>query len=240
MALEIIAIEHVECETIGSIRDTLGEKRITVRTIQPFKGDAIPSDLGPARGLIVMGGPMGVYDHDKFPFLRDEMRLIQSAVQREIPLLGICLGSQLLAAAAGAAVRPSGQYEIGWHSVSLTDTAKSDPLLQGIPHSFMALHWHGDVFELPASAELLASSLMTAHQAFRLGKCAYGFLFHMEVTAEGLERMAATFPEDVERVGLTAAKLSEQSQQFLPALRPIANEVFGRWADLVAAASGNR
>ena len=89
-----------------------------------FKGDPVPTSLGAAGGLIIMGGPMGVYDDDRFPHLRDEMRLIEAAVRDGKPVLGICLGSQLLAAALGANVRPSGQQEIGWHEVSLAPAAK--------------------------------------------------------------------------------------------------------------------
>jgi GMP synthase (glutamine-hydrolysing) len=191
--------------------------------------------LGSSSGLIVMGGPMGVYDHDRFPHLVDEMRLIEAAARGGKPVLGICLGSQLLAAALGAAVKPSGRQEIGWHTVTLAPAAKADPLWSDIPTTFTALHWHGDIFDLPHGAERLASSQMTENQAFHYGKNAYGLLFHLEVTANSIEGMVATFPEDLQKVGLTGATLKEQSQLYLPSLRSIGEKVFGRWVSLAAA-----
>ena len=235
MSAEVIVLQHVECETIGSIQEMLSARKVSARVVRLFDGTAVPASLGTARGLIVMGGPMGVYDHDRFPFLRDEMRLIEATVREMRPVLGICLGSQLLAAALGAKVRPSGRQEIGWHEVSLTPAAKSDPLWLDVPATFTALHWHGDVFDLPEGAELLASSRMTAHQAFRFGKNAYGLLFHLEVTSSGIERMAAAFPGDLQQVGLSSTALIEQSRRNLSDLRIIAEQVFGRWLEYVTA-----
>jgi GMP synthase (glutamine-hydrolysing) len=228
MSAEVVVLQHVACETIGSIQDALTARQVSARAIHLFDGEPVPTSLGTAGGLIVMGGPMGVYDHDRFPHLTDEMRLIAATVREGKSVLGICLGCQLLAAALGAKVRPSGQQEIGWHEVSLALAAKADPLWQGIPSTFTPLHWHGDIFDLPDGAELLASSRMTAHQAFRFGDSAYGLLFHLEVTAAGIERMAAAFPDDLTQVGLSSAALMEQSLGYLPGLRGIGEQVFRR------------
>jgi GMP synthase (glutamine-hydrolysing) len=234
---EVIVLQHVACETIGSIHDALTVRHVSVRSVRTFDGDAVPTNLGTASGLIVMGGPMGVHDHGRFPHLRDEMRLIDRAVRESKPVLGVCLGCQLLAAALGAAVAPSGRQEIGWHRISLAPAASTDPVWLGAVSTFMALHWHGDIFDLPAGAELLASSEMTAHQAFRYGKNAYGLLFHIEATASSLESMAAAFPDDLQKVGLSRAKLMEQSQLHLPALRSVATHVFGRWVEAVVSSA---
>jgi GMP synthase (glutamine-hydrolysing) len=233
MPSEVVVLEHVGCETIGCLRDVLSAKQVTVRVVRLFEGEPVPANLETAAGLIVMGGPMGVYDHDRFPHLMDEMRLIEATVREEKPVLGICLGSQLLAAALGATVKASGQQEIGWHEVTLAPAAKTDGIWSGIPSKFMALHWHGDIFDLPAGAELLASSRMTAHQAFRYGKNAYGLLFHLEVTASGIAGMAAAFPGDLEQVGLSSSALIEQSQRHLPGLRIIGEQALGRWVECV-------
>lgn len=238
MSVEVTVLQHVECETIGSIAELLHAKDLSVRIIRLFDDQPAPSTLDSSSGLIVMGGPMGVYDQERFPYLTDERRLIEATVRANKPVLGICLGSQLLAAALGAAVKPSGTQEIGWHAVTLASAAKNDPLWSEIPTTFMALHWHGDVFELPAGAELLASSAMTPHQAFRYGKNAYGLLFHLEVTADSIERMADSFPDDLKKVGLTRTSLIEQSQRHLPGLRSIGEKVFGRWVAEVARPSG--
>jgi putative intracellular protease/amidase len=129
MPSEVVVLQHVDCETIGSIQDVLAAKQTAVRVVRLFKGEPVPRDLGAAGGLIVMGGPMGVYDHDRFPFLTDEMRLIEATARADKPVPGICLGSQLLAAALGATVKPSGRQEIGWREVTLAPAAKSDELL---------------------------------------------------------------------------------------------------------------
>jgi GMP synthase (glutamine-hydrolysing) len=120
---------------------------------------------------------MGVYDAPRYPFLSAEMRLIEDALRRDKAVLGVCLGSQLLAAALGAQVVKGRQKEIGWHPVNLSPDAVSDPVWYQVAPSFMALHWHGDVFNLPAGAISLASSALTEYQAFRYGRSTYGFLF---------------------------------------------------------------
>ena len=142
------------------------------------------------------------------------------------PVLGVCLGSQLLASVLGAPVKSSGRQEIGWHVV----TTEPDPLWAGVPGSFQALHWHGDIFDLPRGATRLASSAMTEQQAFRLGK-SLGLLFHLEVTESAIEGMAQEFPGDLAKVGLTHTQLVDQSREHLPALRGIGAKVFGRWVD---------
>jgi GMP synthase (glutamine-hydrolysing) len=129
--------------------------------------------MGDAAGLIVMGGPMGVYEEARFPFLRRERNLIERALADRVPVLGICLGSQLLASALGAPVRKGLRKEIGWHPVYLEDAAGDDPLFRETPVEFDAFHWHGDVFDLPTGAVRLAHSSLTEYQAFRYGENAY-------------------------------------------------------------------
>ena len=131
-------------------------------------------------GLVVMGGPMGVYETDKYPFLAHECRLIAELIRRERPVLGVCLGAQLLARALGARVFPGHGPEIGFGSVELTKEGKEDPLFGPSGPSFPVFHWHGDTFELPEGATLLASSTQYPHQAFRFGDYAYALQFHIE------------------------------------------------------------
>jgi GMP synthase (glutamine-hydrolysing) len=188
-------------------------------------------------GLIIMGGPMGVYEEDRYPFLRAEMRLIEDALSEQKPILGVCLGTQLLAAALGASVTKGRQKEINWQPVALTELAATDTLCGGIPSSFIGYHWHGDVFELPRHAVSLASSKLTACQAFRHGPSAYGILFHAEVTRMIIERMAKLFRSELEEAGLDADQIIEGATEHLGPLQRIGKAVFHRWAQLIRSAA---
>lgn len=228
-----MAIQHVRCETLGTIGDVLGAAEIPFEVVRTFEGRPVPNDMEGRNGLIIMGGPMGVYELDQFPFLRQEIRLIEEAVQQDIPLLGICLGSQLLAAALGADVTPGKKKEIGWYPVTLAQAAAGDPLWTGLGSSFMAYHWHGDVFELPSGAVSLASSELTPHQAIRYGRSAYGVLFHMEVTEHIIEDMVKTFQDELQSAGLNGLGIVQQTQKHLPGLGEIGKSVFTRWVGLM-------
>jgi GMP synthase (glutamine-hydrolysing) len=201
--------------------------------VRAFAGERIPELRDEILGLVVMGGPMSVYETDRFPHLRQEIRLIEQSVAADRPVLGICLGSQMLASALGAPV-VKGRKEIGWHRVVLSEDALVDPVFKGLESSFIAFHWHGDVFSLPSGATSLARSNLTEHQAFRHGSSAYGVLFHLEVTAETVEAMASAFSDELRQVGGTLASLLSESAEHLPPLAERGGKVFGVWADLLA------
>jgi GMP synthase (glutamine-hydrolysing) len=172
-----------------------------------------------------MGGPMGVYQADRHPHLIAELRLIEHAVTNDLPIFGICLGSQLLAAALGANVRPQGTQEIGWKPVWRSDA--SDAVFGTLPDEISPLHWHGDVFDLPPGAVALARSEMTPLQAFRHGRHRYGVLFHLEVRAAELAGMAQAFPEELALGG----PVLEEAPARLAHLRPLAERAFDAWID---------
>jgi GMP synthase (glutamine-hydrolysing) len=230
---KILAIQHSRCETLGTIAEALAASQIRVDWVRTFEEQAVPDRLDAYHGLIVMGGPMSVYDRERYPFLRDEIRLIEEALKGEIPVLGVCLGSQLLAASLGAPVTPGRQKEIGWYRVDLTMDGRNDPLWIDLEPSFTAYHWHGDIFTLPAGTVSLASSELTAHQAFRYGCSAYGLLFHMEVTETMIRDMVDTFRDELRQAGLNGEGIVEQAGRHLPRLRGIGGAVFSRWAGLV-------
>lgn len=175
---------------------------------------------------------MGVSEQDRHPFLSDEMRLIEQALKADRPILGVCLGSQLLAATLGAQVVRAASKEIGWHRVTLAPAAKEDRLWSGVKPSFVAFHWHGDVFEVPQGAVVLASSTATACQAFRYGERAYGLLFHLEVTQEVIKKMAKTFAGELWEARVAADRLIRETQAHLPDLHRVGHAVFNRWAGL--------
>jgi GMP synthase (glutamine-hydrolysing) len=231
----VCAIQHVPVEGLGLIADVLKASDITVKLIRPFKGDRVPRRLGRHSGLILMGGPMGVYDQHKHPFLSDEMRLLEDALKEAKPILGVCLGSQLLAVALGAAVRKGERKEIGWHQVALTKAAAEDELWSGVGPEFTAFHWHGDVFALPRDAVSLARSRLTECQSFRYGASAYGLLCHLEVTEPIVRRMAKAFPQELAECSIHENRLFERLPARVSALRRVALPVFVRWAKLVRA-----
>ena len=236
-AADVLAVQHVAPETPGTLGEVLAERECPVRTVRPFDDDPIPSELAGAAGLVVMGGPMSVYDNDAHPHLRDELSLIEEALRAEVPVLGVCLGSQLIADVLGADVRPAPAKEIGWHGVALTDAAAGDPLFEGAPQQFPAFHWHGDVFERPAGCTRLARSAQTDCQAFRYGapdSGAYGLLFHLEATPEIVHGMTVAFAGELASEGLDGEALREDAAAHLPPLQQIGRGVFGRWAERVA------
>ena len=235
----IVVIQHAVVEGLGRIEPALREAGLGVEVVPPDM--ALPSDgCGGAAGLIVLGGPMGVYEVDRHPRLRDEMLLVEEALTVELPVLGVCLGSQLLAAVLGAKVRPGPSQELGWHEVTLMAQAKADPLFRALPATFKALHWHGDVFALPSGAYHLARSAMTECQAFRYGPSAWGILFHLEAGLSQVRAMATTFPDEVLAGGTTIDHLLHASEREERGTAQLASRVFGEWARVVQARGSGR
>jgi GMP synthase (glutamine-hydrolysing) len=229
----VCIVQHVPCETPGLIAEALRAAGIDLELIRPFKGNRIPRRIGDHAALVIMGGPLGVYEQDQHPFLRQELRLLENALNENRPILGVCLGSQLLATALGAQVTRGAQKEIGWHTVTLSRAAAGDALWRGLPESFVAFHWHGDVLEPPPGAESLAWSQLTDCQAFRCGDCAYGLLFHQEVTEQIVRGMTRTFRLELEEAGISERRVLDPLPEFLPPLQAVGRVVFERWAALV-------
>jgi GMP synthase (glutamine-hydrolysing) len=229
----VLVIQHEQCEGLGSIAEALAASGVEARYVRAFAGDEIPRTPGPAVGLVVMGGPMGVYHHPRLTYLADEMRLIEAALGAGRPILGICLGSQLVAQVLGADVRPSGLKEIGWYPVSAAAAAATDPLWQGVPPRFPAFHWHGDAFPLPPGTVHLAGTEQCRFQAFRRGTNVYGIQFHLEVTDGIVREMVRAWPEELAEEGLDGARIVADTPRFLPEMRRVADQVFGGWAGLL-------
>jgi GMP synthase (glutamine-hydrolysing) len=199
-----IVLKHVEFEGPSRLLPLLLERGYELDVRALYAGDAVPSQLGPQELLIVMGGPMGVADLEKpeLPFLKREVELLRSCIEHDLPVLGVCLGSQLLAHAANARVGPmhdgqTRQYEVGWGAIRFHHQASAE-VLRGLPLEAQVLHWHGDTFELPAGAQHLASSKVCPNQAFRLGR-QFGLQFHCEVTSDDVEAWLAADDGFVER-----------------------------------------
>ncbi len=180
--MPLLTLRHEPFEHLGYFAQVLEENRVEYRYHD--LGEPLPQANHDA--VIVMGGPMSA--NDDLPGLhnglRDELRLIERAIKEDTPLLGVCLGSQLIARALGARVYRNAELEIGWEPVWLTDAGKDDAIFKEIESPETFFHWHGETFDLPAGAEWLAYSEKCRHQAYRYGRRVYGIQFHPEITAE--------------------------------------------------------
>jgi GMP synthase-like glutamine amidotransferase len=166
-----------------------------------FHPEAEIPDLRDYDALIVMGGSMGVYDEDRFDWLAPEKAHIRKAIDAGKPVLGICLGAQLIAASLGAKVAPHSRKEIGWFPVALTDTGVTHPLLSGFNSAMTVFHWHGDRFEIPAGARHLMSSAACDNQAFAYGDNVLALQFHLEMDPVAVRALMAACAEELRREG---------------------------------------
>jgi GMP synthase (glutamine-hydrolysing) len=231
----LLAIQHVQWETPHRILDTCGA--LHVHTAKPLAGQPLP-EHDEVAGAVVMGGPMNVDEIDRLPALAAERDWLAEAASRGMPVLGICLGAQLLARALGAEVRPGQRKEIGFAPVEVTDPR--DPILGGLAPSTDVLHWHGDVFDMPEGARHLASSELTQQQAFRHGN-SWGVLFHPEADLALVEAWMAVpemLDEALEVLGDDGvAAIPAQAAAAETALVERTTPGFAAFAELVAAAA---
>ncbi len=225
----VVVLQHVAVEGPGRIASALVRGGHTPRVVRLDRGEPVP--VGPAGldGLVVLGGPMGVADTATHPHLTAEMDLLADCVDADVPVLGVCLGSQLLAAALGADVRASGSLELGWLPVQHLAAAADDPLLRPLPDPFAALHWHGDVLDLPSGGVPLACSDATPLQAFRVGDRAYGLLFHLEAEPTQVAAMATAFSDEVAAAGASEHDLVGDA----PDVSSLGDGLFDRWVSLL-------
>ncbi len=179
--MRILVLQHHPEEGPGTLGDFLLKKGADIKTVHAHKGEMPPGESAGFAALISMGGPMNVYEEERYPWLAEENRLLAQAAKAGLPVMGVCLGAQLLAKALGAKVVRSPGEEIGWYQAKLTPAAAADPLLAGVAPTVPVLQWHGDMFQVPEGGRLLATGEPCPHQAFGY-KNAYGFQFHIEVT----------------------------------------------------------
>jgi GMP synthase-like glutamine amidotransferase len=183
----ILIVKHIDIEGPGTLGDFLNAQGEPFQILELGAGAPIPSSPNIFKAVIVLGGPMNVDEENVYPFLKPENDFIQKILKAGIPYLGICLGSQLLAKAAGARVVKSPVKEIGWYQIKKCQLAESDRLFDGFCEEVPVFHWHGDMFQIPSNGTLLASADGCPHQALRVGKNAYGLQFHVEVTDESIK-----------------------------------------------------
>jgi GMP synthase-like glutamine amidotransferase len=233
---EFLILQHAECEPAGVHEQQLAVAGAAIRRVRLYAGALPPADYHDFAGLIVMGGPMGVYEDERYPWLAGELALIAAAAADGLPIWGVCLGAQLLAAALRAKVHPGDGPEIGVMEVQRAEVAAGDPVFGAAPDRFQVLQWHGDTYELPAGAVRLAGSARYPQQAFRVGKT-YGLQFHLELSPDLLGEWAQlpAYADGLRQAhgegalpGLLAAWKREA-----PQANALARELFGRWLSSV-------
>jgi len=183
----ILIIKHIDIEGPGTLGDFLEEQGEPFRIVELGDGENLPESPAIFKAVIVLGGPMNVDEEDRFLFLKPENEFIQKVLKERIPYLGICLGAQLLAKAAGARVVRSPAKEIGWYQIRLTEQGKKDLLFKGFREEYPIYHWHGDMFQIPSNGELLATNGNCPHQALKVASNAYGLQFHVEITDRSIK-----------------------------------------------------
>lgn len=188
---KIMVLQHVGHEPLGTLNPMLKDAGFRIRYVNFGRHPHSEPHLESYSGLIILGGPMGVYEADRHPHLKVEMRMIEQALKMDIPILGICLGSQLIASVLGAHVRKAPRWELGWCDVQLTAEGRGDSLFKDYAPTEKLFQLHQDTFDVPKSAVHLAKSSVCDGQAFRMGEKVYGMQFHLEVDHAMITRWLA-------------------------------------------------
>ncbi|MEV7341730.1 methyltransferase domain-containing protein [Streptomyces sp. NPDC093544] len=233
--MAVLVVQHVPVEGPYAIGAALEAAGLEIRVCRVWAGDALPSDLSGAEALVVLGGPMSAYSDDGFPTREAELALLRTALEAQVPVLGVCLGARLLAVAAGGGARPGTGLQVGWEPVRPDAAAGTDPLFVGVPERLRVLHWHSDTMDLPDGAALLASCDRFPVQAFRVGGTAWGLQFHLEVDAVAVDAFVTAFPEEA----VTVPGLRESAPAEPAVLAPYRDQVLRRFGALVVSRAGH-
>ncbi len=220
--MRLLVIQHIECEDLGTFERPLREEGVSITFVNRGRDDR-PLETN-FDAMILLGGPMGVYEADRYPFLLEEMDLIRRFSKEGKPMLGICLGAQLIAEALGGRVYKGERKEIGWYRIYLTGDGRRDPLFSSMPDVPIVFQWHGDTFELPEGAVRLAYSYIYPNQAFRVGDNIYGLQFHIEVTEAMVREWLSEYREELERDGIRVAPILKGTERYIKALNRYAHD----------------
>ena len=227
---DFLVLQHIDCEDLGTIEQAMIHRGISYRYVRLFDGDPLPEDIKNYSGLIILGGPMNVYEEDVYPYLKGEDILIKEAIKRRIPVLGICLGGQLIAKATGAKVNKGAKKEIGWYDLLLTPGGKADKVFKNFPERLTVFQWHGDTFDIPSDATHLAGSVLFPNQAFRIGDNIYGLQFHLEVTQKMISRWINEYKDELSSLDyIDPEKIIKDTDKYIKTLSQHAELFYNRF-----------
>jgi GMP synthase (glutamine-hydrolysing) len=229
----VVAIRHVHFEDLGLFHGVLQAAGYEVRYLDAGAHDLSVVDSLSPNIMVILGGPVGVYDDETYPFLLEERRLLQRRLASNLPTVGICLGAQQIAAALGSRVAPSGGKEIGFAPVSLSPDGRVSALrhLEGVP----VLHWHGDNLELPMDATVLASTPLCPNQAFSIGANILGLQFHPEANPANLEAWLIGHAAELASAGIDPRQIRKDAKDDQGALVGSATRMFQEWLANISA-----
>jgi GMP synthase (glutamine-hydrolysing) len=233
----IIVFQHVAYEPLGTLDPLIRSQKHRIRYVNFGRyPDAIPSIEG-YDALIILGGPMNIGQEKEYPHLETEKRLIKEAIDRDMAVLGICLGAQLIASAMGAKVYKAKQSEIGWYPMNATGLGSFDPVTANFDDNESIFQWHGFTFDLPSQAHLLVEGEQVNNQAFRIKDNVYGFQFHLEANQALIERWL-NLPSHRQELGLEqdanrVAEISQKTNQLIDRSLALSQQVFSAFLKLV-------
>lgn len=231
--MRFLIIEHLDSEPAGLIGEVIAAAGHQMHHVRVGDGAVVPSDCDGWHGIVVMGGPMSAND-SHLPYIVQEIDLLKHAIESDTPVLGICLGSQLLARAAGASIMRSPVRELGWYPIVPSAEAADDPLFAALPEEGMKVfQWHGETFTLPEGAKLLATAADVPNQAFRIGSSQYGLQFHIEVAAPVIDSWIEDGESEREALGSDGiAAIRKESPLRLPEAHRFCRKMVAAWLEL--------
>lgn len=229
----VLVLQHVPYEPLGTLDPLLRQRKIRIRYVNFGRDPHARADLSGYDGLIVLGGPMSVNDQAHLPHLRVELDLIAQALKRDLPILGVCLGAQLLAHCLGAAVTRNPVKELGWYPMQLSASAANDAVMSNLAQDQPIFQWHADTFALPPGTEHLAFTKGCANQAFRHGQRDYGLQFHLEVDRRLIERWLRVHEQELatDRGPLAADDIRQQTDANIASSLALSTSLFGAMLD---------
>jgi GMP synthase (glutamine-hydrolysing) len=230
---KVLVFQHVAAEPLGTLDPMLRNRGHRIRYVNFHRNPDAKPDISRYNALIILGGPQMPDQGKQYPHLNEEMRCIEEALKREIPVLGICLGAQLVAYTLGGMVRPMKEWEIGWYDLEPTPAAAADPVFCSLTQAHPVFQWHGYTFDIPAGAVHLAKSASCTNQVFRYGHNAYGLQCHLELDERLINRWLALpeYLQDLEANGRhgDGAIIREQTHQLMGQSTVLSSEIFGQF-----------